>query len=143
MIQGEKYHGLAIDIWSSGVTLYAMLVGYLPFEDADTFELYRKITLGNYEEPDYLSPQASQALKRILHVDPTKRATIPEIRQLSWVKKFGPIKTTNTSVLKHSQTAFSSLSKKLRTKKTSVGNMTINVKPLKLSKLRLIDLTTL
>ena len=141
MIQGEKYHGMAVDIWSAGVTLYAMLVGYLPFEDPDTIELYRKITLGDYEEPDYLSPQASQALKIILHIDPAKRATIQEIRQLSWVKKFGPIKTTNTSLLKHSQTAFSSLSKKFRPKKTSAGNMTVDVKPLKLSKLRLIDLT--
>ena len=36
MIAGKRYHGLDVDIWSSGVTLYAMLVGYLPFEDPDT-----------------------------------------------------------------------------------------------------------
>lgn len=33
MIQGERYHGLKVDIWSSGVILFAMLNGYLPFED--------------------------------------------------------------------------------------------------------------
>jgi 5'-AMP-activated protein kinase catalytic alpha subunit len=33
MIKGEKYLGLGADIWSSGVILFAMVCGYLPFED--------------------------------------------------------------------------------------------------------------
>lgn len=55
MIAGKKYDGLGVDIWSSGITLYAMLVGYLPFEDSDTGILYKKIILGQYEEPEHLS----------------------------------------------------------------------------------------
>lgn len=66
MIAGKRYRGIDIDIWSSGVTLYAMLVGYLPFEDPNTVQLYRKIIVGEYEVPEHLSMKARQALKSIL-----------------------------------------------------------------------------
>jgi len=32
MIQGLKYRGSNVDIWSCGIILYTMIVGYLPFE---------------------------------------------------------------------------------------------------------------
>jgi 5'-AMP-activated protein kinase catalytic alpha subunit len=32
MIRGEGYHGLGADIWSSGVVLFTMVCGYLPYE---------------------------------------------------------------------------------------------------------------
>ena len=73
MIAGKPYNGLDVDIWSSGITLYAMLVGYLPFEDEDTGILYKKILLGTYEEPDHLSSSAKHALRSLLQTDPAKR----------------------------------------------------------------------
>lgn len=32
MLIGKLYSGLEVDIWSSGIILYAMVCGYLPFE---------------------------------------------------------------------------------------------------------------
>ena len=152
MIQGKKYQGIGVDIWSAGVTLYAMLVGYLPFEDPDTIQLYKKISLGVYEEPDHLSAEARSVLKRILHTDPYNRASIQEIRQHSWVKKFSPLRTNNTSAVtlldssKQVNKTALVLSKKLP-KGKKAGNITIDVKPPKLSinklKIGLIDLTSL
>ena len=35
MIKGMKYNGLMIDLWACGIILFAMLCGYLPFDDKD------------------------------------------------------------------------------------------------------------
>ncbi len=56
--------------------MYAMLCGYLPFEDPDTSELYKKIQTGIYEVPDHLSQDAQSLLKGILNVDPEARFNI-------------------------------------------------------------------
>lgn len=55
MIAGKKYLGLKSDIWSSGVVLYAMVCGFLPFEDPKTSNLYKKILAGDYKIPKFLS----------------------------------------------------------------------------------------
>ena len=41
MVAGKRYNGLMVDIWSMGVIMYALVCGYLPFEDPDTRLLYQ------------------------------------------------------------------------------------------------------
>lgn len=55
MIAGKKYNGLGADIWSCGVILYAMVCGYLPFEDPNTNQLYKKILNAEYAIPAFIS----------------------------------------------------------------------------------------
>lgn len=70
MIAGKRYQGLNVDIWSCGVILYALLCGYLPFEDPNTANLYKKILAGDYTIPKFVSAEAKDLIKNILNTDP-------------------------------------------------------------------------
>ena len=48
IIAGKEYFGPLADIWSIGVILFALVCGYLPFEDSNTADLYKKILSGEY-----------------------------------------------------------------------------------------------
>ena len=90
MINGELYKGLNADIWSSGIVLYAMLCGYLPFEDSDNEVLYKKITSGKFKIPKFLSENCKDILHRILNVDPEKRFNIKQIKKHPWFNLINP-----------------------------------------------------
>ncbi|CAD8163893.1 unnamed protein product [Paramecium octaurelia] len=87
MIQGLKYSGYLIDIWSCGIVLYAMLCGYLPFEDQNTNQLYKKIIACELTFPKWLSTDAKDLLKSILNTNPKQRFTIPQIKGHKWAKQ--------------------------------------------------------
>jgi len=87
MIAGKRYHGLDTDLWSLGVILYAMTVGYLPFEDSDTNKLYKKILSCEYLVPGYVDKQAKDMMKHIMQIDPKKRYKIQDIKVHPWYAK--------------------------------------------------------
>ncbi len=80
MISGKEYDGFKIDIWSSGIILYAMLCGYLPFEDNDNDELFKKILECKIDFPNYLSNDSIDLIKKILVIEPNERISILEIK---------------------------------------------------------------
>lgn len=65
MISGKQYVGRKSDIWSSGVVLYAMVCGFLPFEDPKTSNLYKKILAADYEIPKFISDEFADLLNNI------------------------------------------------------------------------------
>ncbi|CAG11191.1 unnamed protein product [Tetraodon nigroviridis] len=98
LIQGKAYIGSEADVWSMGVLLFALLCGYLPFDDDNCMILYRKITRGKYDNPRWLSPGSILLLNQMMQVDPKRRLTVEQLLGHPWV-----IKDYNSPVEWHSQ----------------------------------------
>ncbi|XP_051983181.1 maternal embryonic leucine zipper kinase [Xyrauchen texanus] len=87
LIQGKAYIGSEADVWSMGVLLYALLCGFLPFDDDNCMVLYRKITRGKYSIPQWLSPASILLLNNMMQVDPKRRLTVKHLLDHPWVMK--------------------------------------------------------
>ena len=84
MLSGGDYKATPVDIWSSGIVLYAMVCGYLPFKDDNNKILYEKIKNGKFNIPKFISENLKNLLKKILVTDPEKRISIKQIKKHPW-----------------------------------------------------------
>jgi len=87
LVSGRQYLGTETDIWSMGVLLYALLCGFLPFDDENIGTLYRKIQRGDYEEPAWLSGDSRMLLRQMLQTDPRQRITVLELLGHPWLTR--------------------------------------------------------
>jgi len=95
VLMGEPYD-MAVDIWSIGVISYVLLCGFPPFYGDSQKELFENIMNGTYDFPDpewtEVSDGAKGFIKKILVVDPEKRANADECLQDEWVKEYTGVK---------------------------------------------------
>ncbi|GAA98916.1 uncharacterized protein L969DRAFT_104375 [Mixia osmundae IAM 14324] len=98
VVQDGKYVGTAVDVWSCGVILYAMLAGYLPFDDdpanpdGDNINLlYKYIISTPLSFPEWITPEPRDLLLRMLISDPKKRCTLDDVMRHPWLKRFVPL----------------------------------------------------
>lgn len=92
VINKKGYDGAKADIWSCGVVLFVLLAGYLPFQDPNLMELYKKISKGDFKCPNWFPTEVRKLLSKILDPHPSTRITLDKIMENSWFKKgFKPI----------------------------------------------------
>lgn len=78
VIRGGSYAGRPADIWSAGVILYALLAGYLPFDDPSIRVLLEKVKKGRFVMPDF-PEDLKDLIGQMIRVDPNARITIDKI----------------------------------------------------------------
>lgn len=96
IFSADGYVGPPADLWSAGVILYVMLAASLPFEAPTLPDLARLIMSVKIDYPRSFPPGAVALMKKILVADPTKRATVEDIRADPWFKvDYKPVVSTS------------------------------------------------
>ena len=75
----RPYNPELADIWSSGILLYQMVTGTLPFKSQKDLELIRLIIRGDYNMPSSLSNNMKNLIKGLLETKEEKRIKLNDI----------------------------------------------------------------
>lgn len=77
----SKYCGKPGDIWAFGCILYQMIAGKPPFKAANEYLTFQKITKLQYAFSAGFPSVLRDLIKKILVLQPSRRATIPDIQK--------------------------------------------------------------
>ncbi|CAI5730633.1 unnamed protein product [Peronospora destructor] len=95
-------HSFEVDIWSTGVVMYTLLVGRPPFETDDVKATYKRIRANKYDFPEtaHISRLAQSLVRGILRNDPGARPSLEQILKHPFLAdEFVPTTLPRTALL--------------------------------------------
>ncbi|CEO94958.1 unnamed protein product (mitochondrion) [Plasmodiophora brassicae] len=79
------YSAKKTDVWSAGVTLFAMVFGQCPITATSTAEMYDRICNSTLTLPWPIHPRQEHLIRRMLDKNPDTRITLDEIKKDPWL----------------------------------------------------------
>ena len=113
--RGERY-GPSCDMWSLGVTVFALVTGHIPFFKKENVSLKTSILRGKYNENVLIragvSDQCRDFISRLIVVSPAGRMTAAQALEHPWLTPVVPNTDLSASVdqLRSSMDYFRTLS---------------------------------
>lgn len=111
---GDEYDAQKVDVWSLGIIYYAMTFHSVPWDEATVtdaaFQAYLQGGQDGFEPFQRLPKHSRDLLKGMLHVDPSKRLSIEQVRESAWLKRvpFVPLPVIPTVVINNGHSRSSS-----------------------------------
>lgn len=82
ILNRDKYFGDKIDIWALGVVTYVLLVGFMPFKEAD-------LARSNYSTPKNIESEAADFVSKMLALEPSERYSARLLLGHPWLSNHG------------------------------------------------------
>ncbi|OZC06232.1 hypothetical protein X798_06780 [Onchocerca flexuosa] len=87
LLRSHPYNGFLADIWSTGILLYVMVTGFMPYDDRNVSKMLEKQLQHRITFPRRrsLSDEVKELICTMVHPEPLKRRPYHEVIKSSWL----------------------------------------------------------